>query len=127
MTDFVDLVACLQAETQVDIGEAEVRKTDRERPFSSLGVFSHNSGLLRAVGMHNTASASNVGISEQSRVPRPTQRKLGQFFRQGYRPFVDDENSAYFLINPTTEEVLKYDPSTKEFNPVPIDQLSEPY
>jgi len=74
--------------------------------------------------MHNTTKASEVGInSNNSPIPRPHQKQLGKYFRQGYETFKDEENRQYLLVHKVTHEVLRYNPASKKFDNINIEEL----
>ncbi|MBI5804120.1 hypothetical protein HY450_02660 [Candidatus Pacearchaeota archaeon] len=106
--------------------EEEESHTDEEPerkhstgPISNFLKFGEDSSLLRRIGMHNIQNLNQVGIS--SDVIRPKSRKLGQYFREGYKPFVD--NGRYYLVHSEKERVLFYNPKTKLFEETSLKEI----
>lgn len=102
-----------------------IRTKNFPRKFTKQSLYNHNDGLLHLANMHNATPESLMCIGNPSsnnaiEVIRPKQKKLGQYFRKGFRPFVDHEEGRYFLTHPDKPTILEYIPETRQFAEVDL-------
>lgn len=107
-----ELIAALTGE------DTSISETNRKAHLSNSALRSDEQNSLTKIGMHNTSEIKEVGIHDDVRISRPTNRQLGTYLSKGYKPFIDVLSGKYFVIRREEPSILLYDPRSKYFEQV---------